>query len=346
MKAALLLVPIAAASEASWQWVDIPGTKCIKGQETGIWTRKGSGKNLGVYLYPGGACFNLETCTIASSTNPKPGNPGSKGIFDSRSDNPLVEYNWVAVPYCTGDVHAGEDAKRFAEGFRNFNGAPNLKLMMQYATEQFTGVETLFITGESAGGFGSAASYCTIRDFYPDARGVLMDDSGPILDDDAMPVCLQEKFRTTWNLNKNIPKDCPCYNDEGNLASLWTYGPQRYPKDSFSLVSSQNDLVISTFYGYSKKNCTALLPVGYNKLHEGLQRLSKVAPVYTIPGSAHTHTSHNEFYTRSVNSVPLFKWIEQLLDPTQPDPESVEPTVEDILAELDLGFNAEGSAVV
>jgi len=333
-KSLLLIAPLAAAQDAAWTWVDIEGSKCINGKQTGVWTRKGSGKNLGVYLYGGGACFNLETCEVASTKNPKPGNPGSSGIFDTRSDNPLVAYNWMAVPYCTGDVHAGEDAKKFGGGFRNFNGAPNLKLMMAWATQNFPDVETLFITGESAGGFGSGASYVTIRDFYPNARGVLMDDSGPILDDEALPACLQEKWRDAWNLNKNIPSDCPCAGDEGNLVSLWSYGKQRYPKDSFSLVSSQNDATISTFFAYSNNNCKAILPVGYNKLHAGLQRLAKTSPVYMIPGSAHTHTSHNEFFTRSVNGVGLYKWVEQLLDPNQPDPESLEPTAEEILAEL------------
>merc|ERR1711953_1414005 len=123
----------------------------------------------------------------------------------------------------------------------------------------------------------------------------------------------------------------------------WTYGRKRYPKDSFSLISSQNDATISTFFAYSNNNCKAILPIGYNKLHAGLQRLAKTSPVYIIPGSAHTHTSHNEFYTRSVNGVALYKWVEQLMDPNQPDPESLEPTAEEILAEL---YNQTVSVVV
>merc|ERR1712194_412006 len=121
-----------------------------------------------------------------------------------------------------------------------------------------------------------------MRDFYPNARGVLMDDSGPVLDDTAIPPCLQENWRQTWDLNKNIPSDCPCENDEGNLVSIWSYFPKLYPKDSFSLISSENDVVISTFFGYSNNDCKAVLPVGYNKLHDGLTRLAKTTPVYII----------------------------------------------------------------
>jgi len=206
--------------------------------------------------------------------------------------------------------------------------------MMSYATQIFSDVDTLFITGESAGGFGALTSYATIRDFYPDARGVLMDDSGPVLDDEAIPVCLQEKWRETWNLNKNLPKECPCNNDQGDLVAAWSYGPKKYPKDSFSLISSENDATISTFFAFSNNDCHAILPVGYNKLHDGLVRLSKTTPVYMIPGSSHTHTSSGEFFSRVVNGVNLYKWIAQLIDPNQPDPGSVQPTADDYLREV------------
>jgi len=35
-----------------------------------------------------------------------------------------------------------------------------------------------------------------------------------------------------------------------------------------------------------------------------------------------------------VQGIALYKWIEQLMDPNQPDPASVEPSAEEILAEL------------
>jgi len=305
----------------------------MNGNQTGVWTRKDDSKNLGIYLYGGGACFNAVTCATAASSH-KPSNPGSNGIFDVREDNPLVGFNWMAVPYCTGDVHAGDDTKYFEKATRHFNGVNNLKLMMTYATQVFPSVETLFITGESAGGFGSIASYHTMRSFYPNARGVLMDDSGPVIDDDDLAVCLQEKMRSTWNVNKNLPTDCPCNNAEGNLASVWEYMQAKYPDDSFSLISSQSDLVISTFFAYGNKDCSAVLPIGYSKLQAGLDFLAPKLPVYQIPGSVHCHTSSTEFYSRVVNNQALYQWIGQLIDPSQPDPTSVAPTEEDIMKEL------------
>jgi len=216
--------------------------------------------------------------------------------------------------------------------------------MMARAVDTFN-PQTLFITGESAGGFGSITSYSTIRDYFPSARGVLMDDSGPVLDDTAIPPCLQSLWRGLWDLNKNLPADCPCNNDEGNLVSAWSYGSKRYPKDSFSLVSSVDDSTISMFFGFSNNNCKAVLPVGYTKLHAGLERLAKTTPVYMIPGSTHTHTSSSEFYSRSVAGVELFKFIAQLMDPNQPDPSSVYPTAEDYFYEQFRNQTIEESVV-
>lgn len=248
MKSCFLILPAFAAA-GDWTWVDIEGSMCMNGKQTGVWVRRGSSKNLGVYLYGGGACFNAATCEAAAKSN-QPNNPGSNGIFDVRSDNPLFGFNWMAVPYCTGDVHAGDDTKHFELATRHFNGVNNLKLMMAYATQILPTVETGFITGESAGGFGSITSYDTMRAFYSNARGVLMDDSGPVIDDSNLAVCLQEKWRSIWNFNKNLPTDCPCNNDEGNLDSVWGYMQAKYPQDSFSLISSQTDFVISTFFAY------------------------------------------------------------------------------------------------
>jgi hypothetical protein len=307
------------------------------GEETGVYVRysKSGNKNLGIYLYGGGACFNTLTCDLATATDPHPGDMGEDGIFAARDDNPLNDYNWVTVPYCTGDVHAGEaESPKTWLTHRNFAGVNNLRLMLARAQATFTEVPTLFVTGESAGGFGSLASYATIRDSFPQARGVLMDDSGQIVDDEGLPVCLQQEWRQTWGLNKNLPADCPCNSDDGNLVSAWAYGRQRYPNDSFSLISSVNDAVISTFFAFGLDNCKAVLPVGYDKMHDSLERLAATGVnIFMIPGSGHTHTSHGEFYTRQVAGRYLYDWIAQLIDGSQADPETVRPTADDHVME-------------
>lgn len=347
-----LLIPVVMASDpfsssagdGSWQWNPVEGTQCMGGEETGAYVRysQHGNKNLGIYLYGGGACFSAVSRSstrygsglCAATTDPHPADMGSNGIFDPRTDNPLYDYNWVTVPYCSGDVHAG-DATTTKFGGRIFKGLPNLKLILARAQLTFTDVETLFVTGESAGGFGSIASYVHMRDTFPDARGVLMDDSGQIVGDEYLKPCLAEEWRNTWNLNAGFPSDCPCNNDEGNLVSAWKYGMKKYPNDSFSLVSSVNDIVISTFFSQGKHNCHPLIPAGWNQMHEALEDLASSTGlnIFMIPGATHTHTSHKEFYSRQVEGIYLYQWIAQLIDASQPDPATVRPTSEDYMRE-------------
>jgi len=347
-----LLIQVVAASDpfptsagdGSWQWVDVEGTQCMNGKQTGVYVRYSQygNKNLGIYLYGGGACFNSLTCTTAATKNPHPGDMGSKGIFQPRTDNPLYDYNWVTVPYCTGDVHAGQAEAKIGLADRRFSGAANLQLILERAVVTFTDAATLFVTGESAGGFGSLAAYPAIREHFPNSRGVLMDDSGQILDDKYLQPCLVEEWRQVWNINANLPSDCPCNNDAGNLASAWAYEREKYPQDSFSLISSVNDVVISTFFSFGLDNCSAAVPLGFNQMAEGLEALSASGVnIFMIPGAGHTHTSHDEFYSREVDGIYLYNWIAQLIDANQPDPATVRPTAADTIREAMVRPTAE-----
>jgi len=94
------------------------GSTCMNGKATGVWYRHGpkahNNEGLGIWMEGGGACFNLETCDTAS-TDSHPGNPGTHGVF-SKEDarNPMQNYSWVWMPYCTGDVHIGQAKTRLA----------------------------------------------------------------------------------------------------------------------------------------------------------------------------------------------------------------------------------------
>ena len=129
------------------------------------------------------------------SPPPPPLSPLPPPSSDAR--NPYKDFSWIWVPYCTGDVHVGQVEKRFEGKMRHFVGRNNLDLMMARATASFPTVDTLVVSGESAGGFGAVTNYDFYRSFYPgeNTRGVLVDDSGPVLDDTALAPCLQEGWR-------------------------------------------------------------------------------------------------------------------------------------------------------
>jgi hypothetical protein len=318
----------APAPPGAWTWNAINGSRCMSGEETGVWIKYGpegaAGGELGIYLSGGGACFNLETCLSAAHVA-KPGAPANGGIWNTqRADNPFQNYSWIVVPYCTGDVHIGDRVAREDGALRHFQGKANLQLVMARAVASFARTEVFVVTGESAGGFGAASSYSLLRGFWPlkNTRGVLLDDSGPILDDIALAPCLQSLWRRTWSLNSTLPPRCPCVGDEGNLVSVWNFTRCRWPGDSFGLISSLDDETISTFFAYGELDCkNSVVPVGYTKLAGGLKRLAATGQaLYMMEGSVHTHTgSKDSFFTqRSFGNVSLLSWVTDLVKGNTP----------------------------
>jgi len=320
--------PFPAPTKAGhWQWVSIKGSQCINGAATGVHIKYGpkASRKLGIYLSGGGACFNLFTCATCRKIS-HPGAPGTGGIFDSKDPrNPFKDFHWIHVPYCSGDVHMGANKYKG----HKFNGRNNLQLMVDRALATFPTLDTLAVTGESAGGFGAAANYYFLRSQWPSAsHGVLLDDSGPILDDQAIAPCLQETWRRYWNLNATLPPGCPCVGDKGNIVSAWKYVRAHFPKDSYGLISSIDDAVISSFFSFGDDNCKVLFPSKYNALAGGLQRLSdnEGVPVYMIKGAVHTHTGDkSSFYTLSSGGTLLYKWVAQLVSADMPNPGTVKP---------------------
>ena len=315
-----------------WMWNDVENATCLNGKSTGVYVKYGNSSNVGIYLNGGGACFNLATCETCAKSN-KPSPPGVSGIFSSTdSRNPFKDFNWIAVPYCTGDVHIGDMVAKVGLETRTFRGAGNLRLIAERAKATWPSVSTLLVTGESAGGFGAFSGYDIIRSYWDEegTRGIMLDDSGPVLDDDALAPCLQSEWRSIWNLNESLPDGCPCIGNSGNLVSAWKFGMQKWGAqgDSFGLISSLEDAVISGFFAYGENDCKRVIPIGYNKLADGLSRLSKSGvPIYMISGSEHTHTGDkNEFYTRNVSGVALYEWVTDLANPNVPDPPSVSPS--------------------
>ena len=178
-------------------------------------------------------------------------------------------------------------------------------------------------------GQGAAGNYDFLRTFWSDSsgtKGLLIDDSGPILDDTAIAPCLEALWRKSWNMNDALPTGCPCIGDKGGLVEMWNFTKSKWPSDSFGLISTLDDSVISLFFSYGDLDCLNPIPIGYTKLAGGLRRLAAGGVAsYLITGSEHTHTGDkSEFYTKQSEGVLLYKWITELLGAGS-DPPSVIP---------------------
>lgn len=323
---------VASPGDDDWVWVNVPGAKCRDGSDAGFAINFSStSKEVVVYLEGGGACFNQVTCSTNKSSynegnfNADKGKLG--GIFDRTNDaNPVKDWNFVYIPYCTGDVHAGNnpDGNVPVHGKQQFVGYANIGLYLQRIVPSFPDAERVLLTGESAGGFGAAANYDQVQRGFGCTPVDLLDDSGPPMSGDYIPACLQAKWRTTWGFDKTLLADCgeDCANEDDYLLDFVKHLAKTHADRTQGLISSMADDTIRLFYGYGKNECNVPLadrmdPAPFAEgLEDAREQLGSYETfgTYFFEGATHTIISRSGFYDREVNGVKLTDWVQELLE--------------------------------
>ncbi|NUO54074.1 MAG: hypothetical protein HOV80_34950, partial [Polyangiaceae bacterium] len=156
----------------AWTWVDVPDALCRDGSPTGFGVRLNPDSDrLFIYFEGGGACFNSMSCGVNPSSYGElnfsgfANGGGQGGIFDADNEaNPLRDWNVVYIPYCTGDVHAGDATDVDVPGFnapqgQSFVGYRNVGLYLKRIVPTFPDVSKVLVTGSSAGGFGATYNF-------------------------------------------------------------------------------------------------------------------------------------------------------------------------------------------
>ena len=134
--------PITGLTDQTWVRVDFPEAHCRSGSATGISVNANSAsKKLVIFLEGGGACFNTLTCA-ANPSSATFGTP-SGGILN-RADmaNPVRDWNFIDIPYCTGDVFAGNNPNGSVPGVgaQQFVGYTNMGAFLQRIVPTFPGL--------------------------------------------------------------------------------------------------------------------------------------------------------------------------------------------------------------
>jgi hypothetical protein len=338
--------PLPAAPPGQWNWVEFPDSRCIDGSPAGIGVRYGISDELVIFFEGGGGCFNGATCGLfyASFANFNQltfdllwqGTVLQGGLFSTtNSDNPVRNWNFIYVPYCTGDVHAGDAPDTPVPGFafgapQQFVGYRNVHHYLDRIVPTFADASHVLVTGISAGGFGAAFNYDRIADAFPDAAVTLLDDSGPPLTDPYLAPCLQSSWRELFNLDATIPTDCAeCFGaDGGGIANLAGYLATKHSHQTLGLISSERDLIIRTFFGYGIQspggaecpNGIFELPMNGAFFEEGVYTLRDTVltdsnwGTYLPSGTSHTWVSSLSYYTTSVNGVRMVDWVAHMLE--------------------------------
>ena len=237
-----------------------PGTN----SEFHFWAKRGTADKLVIFFEGGGACWDGMTCSLpidpaASPDTPQlyapailPGNDprALDGLFDTENDqNPVHDWSYVYVPYCTGDVHAGSVTQTYTSPFNGeafqieHRGADNFRVVLKWIERNFRSPEQVFVAGSSAGAYGAAAHYPEIRDVFRSARASMLADAGQAV----VPESFSDIRSRSWNmqLRESVFGPDAASAPGGELADRLA---QHYPDDRFAQYTTSLDLVQMGFY--------------------------------------------------------------------------------------------------
>lgn len=244
-------------------WTPVAGMRCADGSPTGIGISRGRSDAVLVYLSGGGACWSETACDSSFRSFGaaefdllqllSAGTVADRGL----AGNPFATWTMVFVPYCTGDVHAGDSVRSYgARGTWQHHGWKNLQAAVQAFTAALPRPAQVVVAGSSAGGFGALAAYDLVRAEWDPAGGTsaaLVDDSGPTFVGTAMPPQLLATWWDGWGLDSTIGARCPrCApldrGGAGDLSELWPALAQAHPGDRLALVSTTRDDTMRRFF--------------------------------------------------------------------------------------------------
>lgn len=312
--------PIDAPAE-QWTWVPFEDAFCANGTTTGIGvnlTDKSS--RVLVYLEGGGACWSELTCyTLGTAANFASGygeqsftadigqitsDPG--GFFDrNAADNPFKDYNYVFVPYCTGDTHVGDNVVKYGDKTAMHVGFKNMDAYLKRLVPTFPSAERVFLAGSSAGGFGAAFNWWRSQEAFGPIRVDLIDDSGMPIPPTPGVQGFQAVQIEQWNTVANLPPDCTECAD-GQLHQMVGFYGRTFPDHRGAFLSYTKDTVLSQFNGIT----TAQFEEGLNAETETQMDPYPSLHYFIFEKSSHVLWSDPLLTT---NDVTLQQWLTQMV---------------------------------
>lgn len=257
-------LPLSAPAGA-WTWFDIEGSVCDDGTPTGIAVNPspsaGPDADLLIYFVGGGACWDYLTCAVLNTSSHGPfgrtqfeqqKSALNGTILDrARPQNPVAGFHMVVVPYCTGDLHAGDNVATYqgsgSQRVIHHKGHANVLAFLPRVAATWPSPRKLIMTGSSAGGYGATLNYDLFRTRFAGAVSYLIDDSGPLFVGDAVPRTLRDTWYAQWNLQNTVAGSCPACSSD--LSQAYTTIQNKYPSDRLSLLSYTQDQVIRAYLG-------------------------------------------------------------------------------------------------
>lgn len=329
-----------------------------------FFVRRGNPTKLMVFFMGGGACWNITNCvynptysqdlfesamllSLVSSGMGK--ERGVGGLLDKTNHkNPFRDWTIVYVPYCTGDLNAGQADYTYPDTYNTVNpvpveirhrGAVITALVVQWMKENITpnaSVAQLLVTGLSAGSYASLLAFPSIREVFPGGTAYYLGDAGvgyAGVDADAHTFTWYAKNR--WNVQ--LPAavfgttDISAFTEYKDLVyEAVDYYLTNKPNDRFTQYTTKYDATQAWFYNIqvedhidypnfwgSESGADPDLPV-YLAWSTGMLDAIDIGlanyAYYIGAGTDHTIIFYNKTYTEASGGTSFVEWVNDLVN--------------------------------
>ncbi|MEU0478763.1 pectin acetylesterase-family hydrolase [Streptosporangium sp. NPDC006013] len=188
------------ATDNEWHTVKLgSSTKSSDRSDYAVYVRRGASENLVIHFSGGGACWDgitasrpitlagalrgytreLKMFYFKSLTKLFPAALG--GIADQRdTQNAFRDWNFVFIPYSTGDLHVGDVTNTYTHNGKNIvvhhNGRQNSKAALDWVYKNFPAAGKVMVSGESSGAWASAFYAPQVADHYAESKVYCLSD--------------------------------------------------------------------------------------------------------------------------------------------------------------------------
>jgi hypothetical protein len=327
----------------AWIKVEPPGVVCGNNSQYKFWVNfSDKSDNLIVVLEPGGACWDYESCTGKSGIR---GAANVDGLADDHyklapfispffnrfaEEMPTKDWNFVYVPYCTGDVHTGNNVATYTDAAGtssvefHHDGHNASQSIVSWIDGNFTHVPKMFVTGCSAGGVGALVNYNFLRKGVKSVKkGYMLDDSGPVFPSTGFSAPLHEKIRSAWNVD-SLGGDLPASFTFDDMGTINTALADEFPNDRLAVTYFRRDYNFSLysyerFYNFPPKDELLSMWDADTKLltdlYDTRDNLHYFIPYYRNVNDSHCTTLFS-FAGSDIEAqnLTLEQWVNDLLD--------------------------------
>lgn len=321
--------PITPTDLVAGTWNEIrPGgdTLCARGTPYAFFVYPGTTNKVVIDFMGGGACWTEESCGFAGAlfddsvdTLRNRTRRGFPGIYDKTKASPVKDWWHIVVPYCTGDIHWGNNVVHYgaedAGVTIRHKGAVNSRAVLDWLFANFRAPERLMVQGCSAGAYGAIYWTPHIAHHYPNVPLAQLGDSGAGI---ITPTFFKDSF-PKWNATAAAPTFVDSLNP-AKVDWLTLELPDLYGRVGVAFPGVQLAQFNTEFDGTQKFFLEAMGgdPATWSpKMRSSLDKIRTMAPSFANflgPGNQHCVIPDDDFSTFTSGGTKFVDWYGALVE--------------------------------